>query len=582
MNEIPSQVDSNDMATRRRSLGKQLAAGLCVVAASAALAACGGSSSTTTSALSGASNAASTSGGGSAAPTANASGTPVADGTPKQGGTIYYGGEQEPPCLGSVQWVQEAYIARQFLDSLVSQDQNGKIIPWLAQSWTISNAGKTYTFKLKPGVEFTDGTPFNAQAVVDNFNYWYSPKTLNASNQGEFPFYGSSKAVNNLTFQLNLTKAYSPLLQTITQAYFGIESPKSLQRSAAAVCQDPIGTGPFIVQKWNHGQNLVLVRNPHYNSAPANALHQGPAYVNKVVWSFIADPTTRYGSLTTGQSNVIYDVPTQDWQSAKSQFTLFAYFEGGKPITFNMNTAAGPFSDIRVREAFAYGSNRKAAVQSAFNGVVPYAGNGALSSTTPDYDASLADAFPYNPAKANALLDQAGWTKRNAAGIRTKDGQPLTVKLVYGAGSIVTEEGVTALQDIQQQAKQVGFNVVLVPVTMAQLFSGVYSKPNKFDAQVQYFTHSSPGVLWAGVRQFNSTFYQPAALLNATNDAVATTDPSQERTDWDKAQALLVNNAALVGLYLQPVLIAVSKNLHQVWLEASQGEPVLSDAYFTQ
>jgi peptide/nickel transport system substrate-binding protein len=529
----------------------RLAVVLSLLVSSLALSACGSSSSSSSSTQS--------------ASSASASGS-----TPTQGGTINYAGEQEPPCLGRVEWVQEAYIARQFLDSLVSIDKQGKIIPWLAQSWTVSPDGKTYTFTLKPGVKFSDGTPLNAQAVVDNFDYWYSPKTLNASNKGEFPFYKSSKAIGDSTFQLSLTQAYSPLLATITQAYFGIESPASLKRSEAQICEDPIGSGPFVIQKWNHGQSIEFARNPNYSSAPSNAIHQGPAYADKLVWSFISDPTTRYGSITSGTSDAIYDVPTVDWQAAKSQYNLLEHIEGGKPVTFNLNTAQGPFTDVRVRQAFAYATNRKADVESAFNGVVPYAGNGALSATTPDFDASLANAFPYDPAKANALLDQAGWTAKNSAGYRTKNGTPLTVKLVYASGAVVTSEGATMLQDIQQQAKSVGFEVQLIPITLSQLFSGAYAKPDKFSAVAQYFTHSSPGVLWAAVRQFNSTFYETPALL------------AKQQADYNAAQQILVSQAVLIGLYPQPVLVAVKKNLQAVWLEASQGEPVFSDAYFTK
>lgn len=586
MNRAPFHAQPHTAATSRRL--HPVVAAVCILCASIALAACGGSSATTNGgspsgpAAPGTNAAATSTGGSGATGTAfNAADGPKADGTPKSGGTIYYGGEQEPPCLGSVQWVQEDYIARQFLDSLVSEDYTGKIIPWLATSWKISKDGLHYTFNIKQGVKFTDGTPLNAQAVAVNFNYWYSKKTLNSSNAGEFPFYKSSTVLDPYTVRINLTHPFSDLLQTLAQAYFGIESPKSLQRSPAAICEKPVGTGAFIVQQWNHGQNIVMVRNPHYNSAPGNALHQGPAYADKLVWSFISDPTTRYGSLTSGQSDAIYDVPTNDWQAAKSQYKLLPYFEGGKPITFNINTAAGPFKDILVRQAFAYGTDRKSAVQSAFSGVVPYAGNGALSPSTPDYDPSLANAFPYNPAKANALLDQAGWTKKNSDGIRTKDGKELTIRLVYAAGAVVTEEGVTALQDIQQQAKQVGFNIVLQPITLSDLFSGKFSAPNKFDAVVHYFTHSSPDEVYTSAKAFNLTFFKPPALLKAVNAAADSKDPTGQRKNWEEAQQLFVNNAVLVGFYLQPALVAVKSNLHQLWLEPSQGAPVFSDAYLS-
>src|SRR3954452_20585058 len=166
-------------------------------------------------------------GGASSAGAAGESTAPaVLGGKPTQGGTIVYGHQQEPPCL-SGGWVEQAYISRQVLDSLVAEDAGGKIVPWLATSCKASADQKTWTFKLKPGVKFTDGTPFDAQAVVDNFKTWLNPKTLNGtafSYIGEY--YKSSRAVDDLTFELHLTKPYSPLLAALSQGYFGIHSPK--------------------------------------------------------------------------------------------------------------------------------------------------------------------------------------------------------------------------------------------------------------------------------------------------------------------------------------------------------------------
>ena len=189
------------------------------------------------------------------------------------------------------------------------------------------------------------------------------------------------------------------------------------------------------MQKWNHGQNIIFVRNPNYNSAPANALHQGPAYVEKLVWSFVGNPTTRYGSLTTGESNVIYDVPRSDWATANGIRSGAVHHPGP-------SRHAQPEHDQRrlhrpkVREAFAYGADRKAAVASAFDGETPYNGNGALSQTTPDYDRTSKTPGRMT-RKSQQLLDQAGW-KKNADGVREKDGKQLDILLIYPASSMIT------------------------------------------------------------------------------------------------------------------------------------------------
>src|SRR5271165_3495675 len=307
-----------------------------------------------------------------------------------QGGTIVYGHEQEPPCLYGG-WLQQAYIDRNILDSLVTEANNGSIEPWLATSWTVSGNGLVYTFHLKPGVKFTDGTPLNAAAVAYNFNYW--EKGGNSTAQVSMdPYYKSATAVNATTVQVTLNKPYLPLLTMISQAYFGIQSPTALKRSAAANCDDPVGSGAFTVKQWIHGQEVILVKNPDYTSWPATALHKGPAIVNEVDWKFLPDAVERYESLVTGETNVIYDVPTVDWSNAKANFQVTRYITPGKPVSIYLNTSEGIFTDARLRQAFAYGADREADVQAAFHGVIPYEGNPSVSRATPGYDAAVAGA----------------------------------------------------------------------------------------------------------------------------------------------------------------------------------------------
>jgi peptide/nickel transport system substrate-binding protein len=526
-------------------------------------------------------------GGGGGDPAAGSSGS-ASGGTPVKGGTIVYAAEQEPPCL-SGGWLQEAYIDRNILDSLVTEANNGSIKPWLATSWKVSGNGLTYTFTLKPGVRFTDGTPLNAQAVVDNFNFWQ--KGGNSTAQVSMaPYFKKAIAIGATQVEVELNKPYLPLLTMLSQAYFGILSPTSLKRSTEAQCDDPIGSGAFEVKQWIHGQELILVRNPHYTSWPATALHKGPAIVNQIDWKFLSDPIERYAALTTGEASAMYDIPTVEWQSAKANYQVTQYITPGKPVSLYMNTVQGPFTDVQVRQAFAYGANRKAATQTAFHGVIPYEGNPSVSRATPGYDASVANAYPYDPAKANQLLNQAGWTKRDAAGYRTKNGQELDVKLAYPAGSVITDEGATLLQILQQQWKQVGFNVRLVPETPAETFSGAYSTPSSYDAQPWYWTSPSPAILWIVWRPNtksdpngnNSSFYNNTALGNTIADGNTAATTAQADKYYDKAQVIIQNEAAAVGLYDQTMSIAVAKNLHDVWLEKSQGEPVFEDAYFTK
>ena len=511
-----------------------------------------------------------------------------AGGAKVAGGTIVYGHEQEPPCLYGG-WLQQAYIDRNILDSLVTEADDGSIKPWLATDWTVSADRLTYTFTLKAGVKFTDGTALDAQAVADNFAYWEKGGNSTAKVSID-PYFKAAKAVDATHLQVSLTKPYLPLLTMLTQGYFGIQSPTALKRGDKENCEDPIGSGAFTVKEWKHGQEVILVKNPNYTSWSATARHQGPAIVDEVDWKFLTDPVERYSSLATGETNVIYDVPTVDWKDAKSKYDVTQYITPGKPVSIYLNTVKSVFTDKLVRQAFAYGADRRSAVQAGFHGVIPYEGNPSVSQATPGYDASVATAYPYDAAKANELLDQAGWTTRNADGYRTNNGKELAVRFAYPAGSVFTTEGSTVLQILQQQWKQVGFHVTLIPETQAETFAGKFSSADSYDAQPWYWTSPSSAILWivwrpstaANPNYSNSSFYNNQELSTAIQQGNSAATTAEADQAYGQAQQIIQDDAAAVGLYTQTSSLATAKNLHDVWLEKSQGEPVFADAYFTK
>ncbi|BCB82918.1 hypothetical protein Psuf_002310 [Phytohabitans suffuscus] len=307
-------------------------------------------------------------------------------------------------------------------------------------------------------------------------------------------------------------------------------------------------------------------------------------------WKFVADAVSRYASLSTGESHVVYEVPTVNWKDAQARYQTIRYITPGKPVSFYINTQTGPFTDKLVRQAFAYGADRKAAVEAGFHGVIPYEGNPAVSQATPGYDAEVAKAYPYDQAKANQLLDQAGWTGRDGDGTRTRNGEPLSIKLVYGAAFIFTQEGATVLQVLQEQWKQIGFDVKLIPATQAELWGGKYTDPSTFDATPSYWTSPSSAILWIVWRPStkdnpngsNRSFYNNETLSQTIQQANAEPDIAKANALYGQAQRIIQDDAAGIGLYTQNSTYAVAPNLKDFWLEKSQGEPVFTDAYFTK
>ena len=506
------------------------------------------------------------------------------------GGTIVYAHQQEPACVFGG-WIEQAYLSYQVLDNLVSLDAKHKVVPWLATSWKPSSDGLTWTFTLKKGVKFTDGTPVTAAAVAYNFDYWLKGGNSTA-DVWLAGYYKSATAVDATTLQVNLLKPYPRLADNLTQAYFGIQSENALKtRTKDQNCAAPIGSGAFIVKKWNRGQDIILVRNDKYTSPPANALHTGPAHVKEIDWKFVADPTTRVAALQSGQVDAIYDVPAVQWKTLKTDgFQLDRYVTPGRPQQISFNTQIGPFTDEKLRQAFAYSLNRKQIVDTIGQGVIPTEGNGGVSQATPGYSTKAADWYSYNPAKANALLDAAGWTGRTSAGVRTKDGKPLTVILPYGAGSIINADGAAILQGVKEQASKVGFDVDLIPVPQSELFAGAYGTPQDHDLSVGYWTAVTAGILYINWRPStasnpnysNSAYYNDPKLEGYILAGNSAPTVAEQNTDYEKAQDYIAQHALAIGVYDRLSTLAVSPKLKGVWQEHAQGGPTFYDAYFTK
>jgi peptide/nickel transport system substrate-binding protein len=323
------------------------------------------------------------------------------------GGTIVYAHQQEPACVFGG-WIEQAYLSYQVIDNLTSLDANHKVVPWLATGWKPSADGLSWTFTLKKGVTFTDGTPLTAGVVAYNFDYWLQGGNSTA-DVWLAGYYKDAVAIDDRTVRIDLLHPYPDLPTHLTQSYFGIQSQHALEtRTKEQNCDAPIGSGAFTVQKWNRGQDIILKRNPHYTSPPANAKHTGPAYVDEIDWKFVPDGTTRVAALQSGQVQALYDVPAVQWKTLKSSgYQLEKYVTPGRPQQISFNTAKGVFTDERVRQAFAYSLDRQKIVDTIGRGVIPFEGNGPVSRATPGYSEKAASTYSYDPKKADALLDAA-------------------------------------------------------------------------------------------------------------------------------------------------------------------------------
>lgn len=506
----------------------------------------------------------------------------------RAGGTLEYGHLQEPNCIFGG-WIQENFTARQVLDNLVSQTDDGDIVPWIATDWEVSDDGLVWTLTLRDDVEFTDDTELDAEAVAYNFDYWMDGGNSTAQVHLD-GFYDHAKAVDDHVVEIHLSSPLATFMSSLSQSYFGLQSPTALEnRTEEENCTEPIGSGPFSVAEWKRGEYIEFQRNDDYNWAPENAKHQGPAYLDAIRWNIIPDNTSRYGSLLSGETQAVGEIPAVNVAEAEELFDYTQYITPGRPMVMNLNTERGIFADQQVRQALSFATDREANVESAFLGTVPFEPSGYLSPSTPDYDADAADEYPFDLDRANELLDEAGWDERDNEGTRIKDGQPLEATVTYGLNSIVTPDGGTVIQNFQEQAREAGFDLRLRPLTPSENFSGAFSTPDSYDAQVGYWTSPHAGILNINYRPSteehpngaNTTFLHDEAVFDTIQQALQASTDEEVSQLFSQAQYELSETAAAIGLYTQTNSLAVSDDAEGIWLEAAQGGPVFHDAYLT-
>jgi peptide/nickel transport system substrate-binding protein len=525
--------------------------------------------------------------------TANGAGTTGnSSGKPVSGGTLVYLEDRQESCIDPQIGgdIPQAMIGQQYTDDIVYEGAGGKIEPWLAKSWTISPNGLTYTFTFRDNVNFTDGTPVDAAAVQANFERVVNPKTGSSTDGGYIaPFYKNSKVLSPYVLQVNLTNPDSSFLDVLAQGYFGIESPKAFARGITKNCLYPVGSGPFEVAKDVPNQEVVLVRNPDFNSPPPGSTHTGPAYLKEIIWKIVPDESVRWAALTENEANVIYNPPAQDYASAAADhITMFDKERPGSPNSILFNTSVAPLNNVLVRQAFLYASDEQANLKSAYFGTYPYVG-GPLVPGTPDYDPAFANVYAYNPAKANQLLEQAGYTARNSQGYRIKDGHVLSIAIPYDSDPGQTPpEDLTLFEDIQASEKSAGIDVTLDPVSTTELDNLWESGKGYQTLADGYWITNTPDVLRTlystqALKYYgtNSDRYSNPTLDKLLAEGLAEQNPAKRQAIYDQAQAFVSQQALILDLYPAEERLAINANTHGVSADYAVGLPDFYDTWIS-
>ena len=420
------------------------------------------------------------------AASSNTQASPTPD-TPQQGGKLLIGIDTDPNCLDPQQAGNNnsLNIGRQLTDSLTDQDsKSGEIVPWLATKWQVADDNRRFTFTLRDGVSFSDGSAFSAQSVKENFEAIVklggraslASTYLHGLKQIETP--------DDHTVVVTFDQPNAQFLQATSTMSLGFFAPSTVKATAEARCQGAlVGSGPFVLKQFVHNQKVELARRDGYQWPSSLAAHQGESYLDAVEYRVIPESGVRFGSLISRQLDVNVGVTPQDESLLLAKnIKLLSRSNPGLVYSLFPNQSTPQMASLAVRQALNLAIDRPALkpVLSRYQSPA----TSVLAKTTPLYQ-DRSSELKYDPQAAEKLLEDHGW-KRGADGIRTKEGQRLSFRLSYW-------QNTPFIELVQQQVKKVGIDMQLEKAPISQVVARQASGTMPVD--FYNLTRSDPDVL---------------------------------------------------------------------------------------
>lgn len=331
---------------------------------------------------------------------------------------------------------------RMIMPGLFGFDETMKVIPVLAEGYTVSGDAKEFTIKLRKGVLFHDGTTFNAQAVKATFDRVSNPENKH-KRYTLFANIASTEVVDDNTVRIKLKEPFSSMINVLAHPSAAIMSPAAIAKYGKDFGSNPVGAGPFKFVEWRRSNQLTLTRNETYYKP-------GLPKIDGVVLKPTPENNTRVASLLSGGAHFIYPMAPEQMESIKGREGVEAVARSSSLVRYlALNTQKKPFDDVRVRQAVNFAINKKAFAKIVFSGYAQ-----PLQSVMTKSVEFFEDQgeWPYDPAKAKALLAEAGYPN----GFETE---------LWGANTSTT---IRAMEFAQQQLGQVGIKVKAIPMETSQ------------------------------------------------------------------------------------------------------------------
>ncbi|GAA1905169.1 ABC transporter substrate-binding protein [Lapillicoccus jejuensis] len=413
-------------------------------------------------------------------------------------------------------------------ETLVKQDQDGKIVGSLAKDWKVSDDRRTYTFDLQPDATYTNGDPFTAADAVASITAVKSTWTV--SLKAAMDVVSEAKAVSDHQLQVTLSKPSNDWLFRMTTRIGAMLDPKAL----STIATQPVGTGPYAFAQWNRGDSIVLKANPSYWGTK-------PTY-QTVTFKYFKDPTALNNALLSGTINVIGTVQAPESLAQFEGNSKYQVIEGttNGEVVLSFNNKKAPLTDQRVREAVRYAIDHKALMDTCWAGKGTLIGS-MVPPTDPWYEDRTGD-FPFDQAKAKQLLA--------ASGNATPTLRLRIPNLPYA---------VSCGQVVKSQLQQVGITVQLDQLEFPAAWLQTVFKDHDYDMSI--VAHVEP-------RDLPAVFGNPDYYTQYDNTEVqadiAAADQGTEQeqvADLKKAAATISTTAAADFLFLLPNLVVADKDV---------------------
>jgi len=471
---------------------------------------------------------------------------------PKSGGVLRVGLHLEPTTLdphGAIH-ATGVQINKVIFESLVQLDQSGTPRPLLATSWTTSTDGKVWIFKLRDGVKFHDGTALDADAVKFSFDRVRDPATGSLSGPSFLGPVEKIDVVDRLTIRLQFSKPAPALLDGLETGYLAIVSPAAVKKFGKEFGQHPVGTGPYTFESWMRGQQVTLKRNPTYDWAPAHAKHQGPGYLDQIVFRFIPEHQTRLAAFERDELDLFGRAPGPDIARLREDKRVVVNLNmfKGEPTEFLINASKPPTNELAVRQAMLYAINRESVVKAVTFGISTTA-FGPLKPSIWPYWKGVEAMYRHDPAKAKELLERAGW-KVGSDGIRTKDGRRLSTIVNVKDDP----QALDMLQLMQADLKQVGLQLEIRPMALAA--SEDLARKGENGLTFMDWRGTDPDILTLqfhskNIGGWNFGYFKDPVLDKLLDDAREEMNRAKRQKMYEEAQRYIMEQAAVVPLFNQ-------------------------------